>query len=542
MLVTLEVPEDDSEASIKDFMEQMPIRAQRVMQSVGYYSSVVKVDRVRAGGKENPDLKVDNLRLTVVPGNPVKISKLTLSIVGDAQLDAGYMPVIAQIPIRQNAVFTHSDYEATKGVLFDRAQDRGYFDFEFTTTTVRVSRKNLTAEITLIADSGLRYSFATVEFKSDYFSDEFLRGYVPFEYGDPYESAQLAALTQQMQNTGFFSKVKVVPRRGNLFGKQVPIIIEVEKKEKNQVGIGLGFATDTEWRGKLTWTKPLVNKAGHSFDAVLGVSKINQNMSLTYRVPRSSDPLYNYWSFETGILNEELDDQKSFLSTVNVQRIKKTKREWTESLFLRWEREKYELAGIIDETDLLMPGFSYSKNRSKGFPFLTKGYSISTQFLYASKELLSSIDFYKSTVNLKYLKSVSKNDTFIFAAQYGAISTNDYDRVPSSQRFFVGGDRTIRGFPYRSLSPVNPNGEAVGGRYKEVVSLEYSHRVRNRWAAALFIDAGRAFNNFDQSYNVGAGFGLRWYSPVGPFRIDFAFGVSEKGSPFELHLSLGPDL
>ena len=528
---TLENPTDDSPESLAEFIEIVPQRAQLAMQSHGYYNSIIELRQFN--GK---------LILDVTAGEPVIISKLIINVEGEARVDGKYMPVIGQIPLRRNLVFQHADYEKAKDVLFDRAQDRGYFDFDFSQTEVRVSKKNNTAEVTLIVDSGSRYTFATVEFVSDYFSDEFLRGYVPFEYGDPYESSLLASLTQQMQNTGFFSTVKVIPIRGDLFGELVPIKVEVKKKDKNLVGLGVGFATDTRARGKITWNRPLVNKKGHSFDAELGVSEINQNLSFQYRIPRSSNPLYNFWSLETGILNEQIEEQSSFLSTVNVQRIRRTRRDWTESLFIRWEREIFEAGEQRDLINLVLPGISYAKNRSVGFPFPTSGYSLQGTFLWGSQDLGSSIDFYKSEFNVKLLKSVSKKDTFILAARYGAIGSSDLERVPTSQRFFVGGDRTIRGFPFRTLSPTDANGDAIGGRFQEVLNLEYNRRFGGTWALALFADAGRAFDELDAPYQVGAGFGVRWFSPVGPFRIDFAFGISEEDTPFQLHLSLGPEI
>ena len=118
---------------------------------------------------------------------------------------------------------------------------------------MQLSIKNSSAVVRLHADSGFRYTFATVQFDSDFFDDVFLQRFVPFEAGDFYESSLLAQLTQQLQSTGYFSRVRVVPQYGAAFGKQVPINVELVQKDKNQVGIGLGFATDTEWRTRWTW-------------------------------------------------------------------------------------------------------------------------------------------------------------------------------------------------------------------------------------------------------------------------------------------------
>jgi len=528
-------PDSSSEQDIARFIREVPARANKALHAVGYYQASYKTTQSGNGAATSLSIIVDK-------GAPVRITSLTIDIEGEAKDDDVYQTILTRVPLKPNEIFTHGDYESTKNLLFDAAQDRGYFDFRFTANTVKISRKNNSAEITLIADTGFRFTFADVFFESDYFTEEFLRRYVPFEAGDPYESRILGQLTKQMQETGFFSSVRVVPLRGETYGKQVPIRIEAERKDKNYLGIGIGFATDTLWRTKLTWSKPLVNKSGHSFDSELGLSKIEQKLSFQYRIPRTDQPLSNYWSFEYGLQNLNDDDTESFLSTLNLQRVRKTRNDWRESLFLRWEREQYTIGGVEDETDLVLPGISYNKSRSTGLPFPTAGYSANFQFMYGSRQLLSTIDFYKTVFNYKTLKTFSKNHTFILALQYGAINTNDFTRVPASQRFYAGGDRSIRGFKYRGIGPTNPEGEIVGGRYLEVTSLEYTFRFRPKWAAALFVDGGRAFNNSRERYRVGAGLGIRWFSPVGPFRIDIASDISEDDPGYTLHLSLGPDL
>ncbi len=528
-------PVEETRAAVTAFANTIPENANKAMNAAGFYRARYVIGYT--GTADAPAITI-----TVKPGEPVRISSLAISIDGDARLDAGYMPVIARIPVRRNGVFTHADYESTKNTLFDAAQNRGYFDFKFTTSTVKISRENGTADITLAATSGQRYRFGDVTFTTDYFTDELLTRYLPFKPGDFYESANIATLTRDLQTTGFFESVRVLPIREQIANGIIPIRVAVTRRDKNQIGLGVGFATDTEWRTKVTWSKPTLNTAGHSFDSALELSEVEQNISFQLRIPRKKNPLTNYWSLEYGLQNLEVDETQSFLSTLNLQRVRQTSNDWRESQFIRWERERSTIGGVEDETDLVLPGIGWSKNKSTGLPFPTNGYSASVQFMYGSRFLLSDIDFYKSTLNYKWLKTLGKRNTFILALQYGAISTNDFTRVPASQRFFAGGDRSIRGFDYRSVSPRNPNGDAVGGRYLEVTSLEYNYRIRERWAVALFADAGRAFNRFDQDYSVGAGVGLRWYSPVGPFRIDVASDVSEDDPGFTLHLSLGPDL
>lgn len=530
------LPLDDTPTQIRRYVRKAPSLAGQALKAVGYYNA--KFEVTSSGTPTTPIVTIN-----VDKGRPVTNTAIIIVVNGPGRLDSGFMPSIGRIPIRKNAVFTHSDYESTKTLLFNAALARGYFDFRYTKRDVKISREKNTAEIRLEMDTGLRYTFATVEFKTDYFTPEYLRTYLPFEFGDEFDSAKLAELTRNMQNTGYFKSVKVTPLRGEAYGKQVPVIVEVARRDRNYMGIGIGFATDTLWRTKFTWSKPAINRRGHSFDSEIGLSAVEQKASFQYRIPRSGDPINNYWSVEYGLLNQETDDDTgSLLSTLNLQHVRKTGNDWRESIFIRWEHERSTVAGVEDQTNLLLPGFSYSKSRAVGWPFTTRGYSAQFTFMAGSRKALSDIDFYKSTLNYKWLHSFTENTTLILGLQYGAIEASDFDRVPVSHRFFAGGDRSVRGFGYRSISPTNEDGDLVGGRFLEVSSIEWSYRITEKWAVAVFSDAGRAFNSFDQRYSVGAGVGLRWYSPVGPFRIDLASDISEDNPGFTLHLSLGPDL
>lgn len=531
-------PRDERERSLERYIDSLPALSKTALSALGYYGADVDVDR-RDVGEDTV------LQLRITPNDPVRIGVINVRIDGAASLDGEYMPVLGQLPLQRNAVFVSGAYDGAKGVLLGRAQDLGYFDFKLTRTEVRVSRRQLTADITLIADSGERHVFGEVVWNSEVLSDAFLERWLPFAEGDPYEARKVGELTRNLQNAGYFDSVRVVPQRDRRYGRTVPVRVSLTRKDANQVGLGIGYSTEDDGpRGRITWAKPLINSRGHSASAELGLSAVRQNASVAYRIPRGRDPLLNYYSVEYGLQNEDRDDEvRSFLSTLNVQRVTRLRHEWNESLFVRWEREISVVSGRELETNLVLPGIGYGRTRSKGRPFPSWGQTTAFQFLYGSRKLLSSIDFYKSIVQFKYLRAVTPRNTLIGTLQYGAISTNDFTRVPVSQRFFAGGDRSIRGYKYRDVSPRDPAGDPVGGRYLEILNAEYNYRFADRWSAAVFVDAGRAFNTFSHPYSAGAGVGIRWQSPVGPFRIDVGhpIGDNELDRGFRVHLSLGPD-
>lgn len=100
----------------------------------------------------------------------------------------------------------------------------------------------------------------------------------------------------------------------------------------------------------------------------------------------------------------------------------------------------------------------------------------------------------------------------------------------------------MRGYRYQSLGPTDDSGEVVGGRYLVLGSIEFEHYFTDRWGAAVFFDIGNAIDDLDEDLERGAGFGLRWKSPVGPVRVDLASAISKDGKPWRLHINIGPDL
>ena len=543
-LVAGELPTDEN--LIELYLELLPSQVNKAMAAYGYYQPELDIKRTVVDGDQIVTLNIN-------AGDPVLISSISVKVTGPAETDITFQDIRKRIPLKENAVFLSSDYEATKSLWLDAAQAKGYFDFKFVTNTVLVSRTNRTAIINLVADSGPRFTFGQIRFDQDVFSDTFLSRWVPFKPNDPYDATLISELTQNLQASGYFSSVRVSPQRDVRYGPTVPIIVSLARKESNQVGIGLGYVTDTTsegFRGKLTWAKPLINRHGHSADAELSLSDTSQAVSFSYRIPRTNEPLHNYWGIEYGLKNSSDDSGKFLLSSLNFQRVRRFENTWTESVFIRWERERTTTLfdnqdDVVVTTDLVLPGVRYSRTRSRGYPFLTWGQSSSFQIMYGDKKALSTIDFLKATVNFKYLRAVSARNTFIFSFQYGAISTDEPEKIPGSQRFYAGGDRSIRGYKYKAVSPLDEDGDPEGGRYLETGTVEYNYRFADRWSFAVFADIGRAFNDFSSAQQIGAGIGVRWQSPVGPFRLDIAAPVNDEDDEygdFQFHLSLGPDL
>lgn len=118
--------------------------------------------------------------------------------------------------------------------------------------------------------------------------------------------------------------------------------------------------------------------------------------------------------------------------------------------------------------------------------------------------------------------------------------------LPPDQRFYGGGSLTIRGYPYQGVGPVFQDGNPIGGTTIEAVGAELRQRFAQNFGAVFFVDAGDVTDTtkpLHGTVSVGFGTGLRYYTPIGPIRLDVGFpGVhpAGQGYPFvEIYVGLG---
>jgi translocation and assembly module TamA len=136
-----------------------------------------------------------------------------------------------------------------------------------------------------------------------------------------------------------------------------------------------------------------------------------------------------------------------------------------------------------------------------------------------------------------YWLPLDRNTGFTARAEAGAVLSNSRDGIPSNFLFRTGGDTTVRGYAFDSLGV--PLGEAiVGGRYYAVASAEVTRWIGENWGLATFIDAGNAVDS-PRDFHVALGYGVggRFRTPIGPFRVDVAYG--QDSHSVRVHFSVG---
>lgn len=535
--------EGRSASNLRRYASTAVRQASDALQALGYYNPEIswqlEPDDASADANNPP-----HLRLTIIPGEPVRVKTRQVNIVGPGAEDSRFSGNLPAKPALGD-VLNHGDYDDLRNTLTTRARRRGYFDGKLAGHTLTVNPKNLEADIALTYDSGERFRLGDVTFADGHwFELDLLNEFVSFEPGTPYHADEIARLSGDLSASGYFSGVNIDAVPENAEGGVIPVQIELTRRDRRSVSTGVGFSTDVGPRFRGNWREHWINPQGHSRGAETELAQRRQNVSAWYEVPLDP-PMTDRLRFGGGLQREDIEDVKSELATVGVQWQHRLETDWLQIFSLRWEGEKYTI-GDDDESgtsSLLLPGVSYSKLAQDSPLDPSKGYNLRFDVIGAHRALLSAADILQVKASAKGLATLAYKHRFLARFQIGGLGTNSFTDVPPSLRFFAGGDQSVRGYGYETLSPLNANNATEGGRYLIAGSAEYQYEFISKWRAALFVDHGNAVNDLLDPLATGAGVGVRWISPVGPLRLDLAKGLNpEFGGDWRIHFSMGPEL
>jgi len=508
---------------------------QSALTVFGYYQSEVAV---QASARVDDEVQTVMLDITSGPQTRITISNIELS--GEGKDFRALAKLKDSFKLNEGDPLLHANYEAAKSSLKAVARRYGYFDAKFEKARVEVTSANNSAEVTLLFATGARYLFGDLVFKSALPVDKYVRSLRHFDVGSDYDTTKLGEFNQDLSETGYFKSITILPDYNQKEGLLVPLNVIATMQPEDSFNAGLGYSTDDGLRGSFGWSHPWLNDAGHSIEGTLNASLTKQEAAITYKIPLA-DPLYDYLSLQTGYQMLDQNDTDTTLYVASINRHWRYDNLWRRTIFIRYEHEQ-GLQGQQDfSTSLFIPGVSFSRTRARGGINTTWGDKIIASLEVSNEWWLSSDDLVKVYTQSKFIRTY-KGHQFVGMVELGAIQSDSIYNVPSSMRFFTGGDQSIRGFDYESIAPEDSDGLLVGGRYLAVGSLEFRFPILDSWKVALFGDIGTATDDFSEELSSSAGAGVVWASPLGPIRLYVAKPITNKVNAFAIHFMIGPEL
>jgi translocation and assembly module TamA len=514
---------------------RIPLETRRALEPLGFYQPTVDYRAEREGDDWRVTLDVD-------AGPEVLLRSVRYDLAGEGATNPDIIRLIEQRDLKRGDRLNHGVYERLKGNLLRTATSAGFLDATFTSSELVIDREAREATVVIALDTGPQYRFGRIDIAQDTILDSAMRRLLRIHEGDPYSVDALLRTQYVLDDTQYFVNVDIETGERDRSTLLVPVTIRAQPNPRHRYAASLGYATDTRARGKVTWDNRRVNRRGHRLQLGLIGSGTVEEASLHYAIP-VMDIALEKLDFSALARNEELGDTFSRKKELQAG-LTEVLGKWQRVVFVRLSREVTEVP-LADGTlsasrdSLLIPGISFSTLPVQ--PGLTANplrYSLFMELTGSPSSLGSDASYLRFRMQGERIFELSPLWHVRIRGEFGTSRVAEFSELPASQRFFAGGDNSVRGFGLNELSPKDENGNSVGARHLLTGTLEIERQLPRNFGLAAFTDAGNAFDHFSDPLEYSAGLGLRWHVSVASVGIDVAQALSEPGLSPRLHLHI----
>jgi translocation and assembly module TamA len=529
-------PCDAPDWRIRRLFDQSDTEIREALEVFGHYAVAIQRSLISEEDCWVATFEID-------PGTPVTLRTVEARVQGPGAEDEAFRRLVDANPLVTGLTLNHVDYDAFKKRFTGLASRRGYFDGRFIESRVDVYPAELAADIMLIYDTGERYRFGPLSIEQKVVRPNLVESFIDFEPGQPYDAGKISGLYEALLLTNYFDEIDVRTEARPAPDLDVPIVVRLTAAKPQTYTAGIGFGTDTGPKVRAGYINRRLNNKGHQFELNASVSPVISEAGASYRLPLR-DPRAEWLNFDTGYKYEDTDTLESRQAKFGIKRIKRRWTDWLETQFIDLSYEDYEIGGEDGTSFLLIPGISWTQVRSSGPPRPVRGHRLNLQFSGTAEALGSDAEFLQVDLFGKFIRPLWAGARLIARGEAGMTWKEQFRDLPASVRYFAGGDFSVRGYDYKTLGPTDDTGAVIGGSHLLVGSLELDQRVAEKWSVAAFVDTGNAFQDFDDlGLKTSVGAGVRWYSPLGPIRLDLGFPLdSDAPDSVRIHITLGPDL
>ena len=570
------VGKDVSGRRLGYLLREAEAEAREALEPFGYYSPTITVQRsdrsapVGAESETRPastaaaDDSLDTARaargerklsvaIHVELGEPVRVRGFNIGVDGAGAGDKAIHAALDAFTPKPGAVLDHRLYESGKSQVGRALASRGYFDADFASHRVEVTRAEHAADIDLRWTSGERYLLGDATFSQapkQIIRDELLHKLVRWDRGDAYDEAELDRLRRSLVGLDYFGLVDVASKPEDAHDKLVPVQVDLTPAPRSIYTTGLSYGTVSGPGVRFGVERRYLNSRGHKALAQVDYARDRKTLTLQYRVPAFAwlDGWYTASLQAADVVDDYVDSRRielvgsrsgQYNDRLNLVAAMHVLRERWAYFTLTKPTQTYQYASFaypslraeyIDVDNRLAP------RRGAGGTLTLRGGMGGSDF---------STSFAQALATVQWFHGFDADSRLIVRGEAGHTFTEELLDLPPSLRFYAGGDRSVRGYGWHEIGPrVNTaNGYYYTGAANVLTtSVEYERYFKGPWGASVFVDSGSAFDGTSPDMHTGVGLGLRWRSPVGPVRIDIAHGLDDPDSSFTLHLNIGADL
>jgi len=373
-----------------------------------------------------------------------------------------------------------------------------------------------------------------------------VRSFIYIEPGDPYSPDKIAAMRKSMGQIEAIGSTRILESDHLDANGNLPITVQVDERKQYAVSAAAQYSTIDGPSARAEWVDRNIFGGGErlrldgtigyaqqaTYDAVKDTNWFDPNrmmgrLNANFIKPALSGSRFDYLADVTLAREVTISYQAEYF---NVSQYIRYRFDETLSVQGGWEVERGNSQDSFGKTNYFLSGpvaamrYDTTDNAldpHRGVRVLASGGAYTSLFG-------SSLDLYQGRAQASAYYSIDEESRYILAGRIGLGASggaNLFD-IPDNRRFFAGGGGSVRGYAWRSLSPLGFNGEPTGGLSLFEASVEARVKITDEIGVVPFIDAGQAyataFPDFQQDLRYGVGLGLRYYTGFGPIRLDVA--------------------
>ncbi len=525
-------------------LENDKLRLRDLYMNKGYLD--FKVDEIKVTPDPEDPEYVD-LHFVLSEGEPYTVGDITIR--GSTEMKPEEL--LKFIPLESGGVYSLEKENAGKQRISRIYNGRGFIDFY---CKVNRNADYATHKVDLVFElaEGRRQYVNKIIIKGNTATKEkVIRRELAIQPGDPIDRNRLDASKSRLMGMGYFQKVDInTVNADKLDEKNIEIKVD-ERRDFINFKIGGGFSDMNSLVG-------MIEASSNNFDitdpgnwfygggqrlrvrGIAGIDTYGFNVDFTEPWFLDRRIRFDLSGYMNEINYSKWDEVRTGVRTAITARIFD---EFT-SITGGYKFEQVNVRNMDDgvSQELLdqkgrqwVSQFSVMLDRDTRDNLIdpTSGYNINVLGAVSPKLAGSTENFYRLEAKGSYYYSFwDKAIVLMLGAKIGTVANFDRDKeVPLFERYFLGGGDSLRGFPYREVSPVDENGANVGGQSMLLITGEVSHPIWRFIRGAAFVDIGNAwadsYNYSLNKINIGAGYGLRIKLPYlnAPIRLDLAYPV-----------------
>ncbi|HIV72893.1 MAG TPA: BamA/TamA family outer membrane protein, partial [Candidatus Aquabacterium excrementipullorum] len=439
--------------------------------------------------------------------------------------------------------FLQSAWSTAKNATLATLRAEGYAAAVWSGTAATVDAEAQTAKLFVVADSGPRFFYGPLQIEGLKRQPESaIRNTAGFREGEPYSEAELLDFQERLQKLNLFDSVFVSLDDDPAQAKDAPVTVKVRELPLQQATFGIGISSDTgprisvEHLHRLLW--------GHAWQAKSKVQLGRDESIVQTDLTSHPNEGRKRWLLSLqGSRQLDTDDARTLSYRARFGQSDEGDRleRLTYAEFVRAKVTSSDGVDVSDASALSAnQQLTWRDVDSQILP--TRGFTANVQG--AVGRTFSTMEeagwFSRAYGRLTWYRPLPSSWYATVRAEGGRVFAADDVSVPDTLLFRAGGDESVRGYGYRTLG-VQKDGVTVGARTMVTSSLELAHPLLQRFPSlwgAVFVDAGDAADHWsDLDMKLGYGAGVRWRSPVGPLRLDLAYGREVR--EYRIHFSVG---